>query len=223
MLSLVALFAAAIVRAEKSLPEMIDRVESCEAILQEFQSRPDSAIPANVLRRAKALIILNQFKAGLFLGVKDGYGVILVRKPQGGWSLPVLLRAGEASLGLQIGANSFESIYVITDESVPKLLFKQRFNLGVDAKAVAGPRAASKESFNEEILKTPILAYTKSVGLYAGATVKAGHLSRDDEANFILYNTRYTIPELLYGDFIPPQQVPLAARNLMSDVQRYAP
>lgn len=220
MLSLVALFAAASVRAEKSRADAIERVESCEAILQEFQRRPETAIPPQVLQRAKALIILNQFKAGVLLGVKDGYGVIMVRRLDNSWSIPVLLRAGEASLGLQLGANAVESIYVINDPNIPRALFKQRFNIGVDAKAVAGPKAAQKEAYNEAILSAPILAYTKSVGLYAGATVKAGHVSRDDTANFVLYNTRYTMPELLYGDFVQPVQEVLPLMHLM---QRIAP
>jgi lipid-binding SYLF domain-containing protein len=220
MLSLVALFAAAVVRAEKSRPDAVERVESCEAVLQDFQYHPETAIPANVLQRAKALIILNQFKAGFLLGVKDGYGVILVRRADNTWSVPVLIRAGEASLGIQVGANAVESVYVITDANIPKLLFKGRFNLGADAKAVAGPHAASKERYNEEILKAPILVYTKSVGLFAGATVKAGHISRDDEANFALYRTRYTMPELLYGDFVPP--VP-EVQPLLHLVQKIAP
>ena len=90
------------------------------------------------------------------------------------------MRAGEASFGLQLGANSVESIYVVTDANIPKALFKQRFNLGVDAKAIAGPHEASKERYNEEILRAPLIAYTRSVGAYAGATVKAGYISRDD-------------------------------------------
>lgn len=220
MLSLVALFAAAIVRAETSRADVIDRVESCEAILQEFQGRPEMAIPPTVLQRAKAIIILNQFKAGFFLGVKDGYGVIMVRKADNSWSLPVLLRAGEASLGLQVGANSVESIYIITDANIPRQLYKQRFNIGVDAKAVAGPRASVKEKFNHEILNAPILAYTKSTGLFAGATIKAGHIARDDSANFLLYNTRYTMPELLYGDFVQPVPEVVPLMNL---VRRIAP
>lgn len=220
MLSLVALFSAAVVRAERTHADAVTRVESCEAILQDFQRRPETALPANVLQRAKALIILNQFKAGFFLGVKDGYGVIMVRRPDNTWSIPVLIRAGEASLGLQLGANELESIYVITDPSIPRLLFKGRFNLGVDAKAIAGPHEASKERYNEAILKAPILAYTKTVGLFVGATVKAGYLSRDDEANFVLYNTRYTMPELLYGDFVPPAPEVLPLMHL---VQRIAP
>lgn len=218
--SLLALFSAAIVRADASRADLVDRVETCEAILQEFQARSDTAIPAAVLQKARALIIVNQFKAGFLFGVKDGYGVIMVKKPNGRWSLPVLISAGEASLGLQIGANSIESIYVITDDATPRMLFNHRFNVGVDAKAVAGPKAAEAQKLNEDILKTPMLVYTKSAGLYAGATVKAGHLSRNDSANALLYSTRYTMPELLYSDWVKPapEVVPL-----MELVQRIAP
>ena len=220
VLSILALFGTAAVRAEASRAELVDRVETCEAILQEFQSRPDTAVPAAVLQKARALIIVNQFKAGLFFGIKDGYGVILVKKPNGRWSLPVLVSAGEASLGLQVGATAVETIYVITDENTPRLLFNQRFNVGVDAKAIAGPKEAEAEHYNAEILSTPMLVYTKVAGLYAGATIKAGHLSRNDAANALLYNTRYTMPELLYSDWVTP--VP-EVQPLMALVQRLAP
>ena len=208
LLSLIALLGATSARAEATRADLVARVETCEAIIQEFQRRPETRISAEALKAAKGIIILSQFKAGLVLGVKDGFGVIMVKKPSGEWSLPVLLNAGEASLGLQLGAKADESVFIITDEKTPRMLFKQRFNLGVDAKAVAGPKAAEKETYNVDILKTPLLAYTKSVGLFAGATVKAGHLSRNDSANFILYNTGYTLPELLYSDWVtPPDEV----------------
>jgi lipid-binding SYLF domain-containing protein len=220
VLSLLALFSAAFVRAEATRADLVDRVETCEAILQEFQSRSDTAVPAAVLQRARALIIVNQFKAGFLFGIKDGYGVIMVKKPNGRWSLPVLVSAGEMSLGLQVGANSLETIYVITDDATPRLLFNHRFNVGVDAKAVAGPKAAEAERYNAEILRTPMLVYTKAAGLYAGATIKAGHLSRNDSANALLYNTRYTMPELLYSDWVKPAP---EVEPLMALVQRLAP
>ncbi|MDO8541926.1 MAG: lipid-binding SYLF domain-containing protein [Opitutaceae bacterium] len=220
LLSVLALFAGASARAEPTRAALVDRVQSCEAILQEFQTHTNTAIPPQVWQRAKAVLILNQFKAGLFLGIKDGYGVIMVRRPNGRWSVPVLINAGEASLGFQLGAKSIESVFIITDESTPRQLFKNRFNIGVDAKAVAGPKAAEVERNREEILKTPLLAYTKTTGLYAGATVKAGHISRNDQANFTLYNTRYTLPELLYSDWVQP--VP-EVQPLMNLVQKLAP
>lgn len=223
MLSLVALFGVAMARAETSRSEAVTRVESCEAILQEFQSRPETRIPANVLQRAKALIILNQFRAGFFFGIKDGYGVIMVRRADNSWSVPVLLRAGEASFGLQVGANSVETIYVVTDASIPKVLFKERFNIGADAKAVIGPHEASKERYNEELLRAPLLAYTRTVGAFVGASVKAGYISRDDETNMLLYHTQYKLPELLYGDFVQPATAAPEVLPLMGLVRRLAP
>jgi lipid-binding SYLF domain-containing protein len=199
----------------------VARIESCEAILQEFQAKSNLRPSPEAWRSAKALLILNQFKAGLLLGVQDGYGLIMV-KDKGRWSIPVLINAGEASFGLQLGAKSVESIFIITDENTPRMLFKNRFNIGVDAKAVAGPKAAEAERNNEEIMKTPLLAYIKSVGLYAGATVKAGHISRNDQANFILYNTRYTLPELLYSDWVSPDAAP-EVKPLMELVKKLSP
>jgi lipid-binding SYLF domain-containing protein len=219
-LSLVALIGVSFARAEPTRADLVARVESCEAILEEFQYRPATRPSPEAWKRAKAVVIINQFKAGFLLGVKDGYGVVMVKKPDGLWSIPVLINAGEASIGFQLGAKTVEGLFIITDEETPRKLFSNRFNIGVDAKAVAGPKAAEKESNNKEILNTPVLAYTKSVGLYAGATVKAGHISRNDQANFVLYNTRYTMPELLYSDWVQP---PPEVQPLMKLVQKLAP
>jgi lipid-binding SYLF domain-containing protein len=221
LLSFAALFGASLLRAEPTRADIVSRVQSCEAILQEFNARKQIGPSPAAWSKAKGLLILNQFKAGLLLGVKDGYGIIMV-KNNGRWSIPVLINAGEASLGFQLGASSVDSVFIITDENTPKMLFKNRFNIGVDAKAVAGPKAAEAQRNNEEILKTPLLAYTRSVGLYAGATVKAGHISRNDTANFLLYNTRYTLPELLYSDWVSADAAP-EVKPLMALVQSLAP
>lgn len=206
--------------AEPKRSDMVVHVESCEAILQEFMSDPSSAIPPAVWRQAKGLVIINQFKAGFLFGVKAGYGVIMVKKPDGRWSLPVLLSASEASLGLQLGAKSVETVLILTDDQTPRLLFSKRFNIGVDAKAVAGPSAAGVERNKGAIEKAPVLVYSKSAGLFAGATIKAGYLARDDDANFVLYSTTYTLPELLYSDWVQP---PSEVQPLMAYVQRLAP
>lgn len=222
LLSLLALFGASVPAHAAPLKrtDLVTRVETCEAILQEFQADPATAIPASILRQAKAIIIVNQFKAGFVLGFKDGYGVILVRQANGSWSLPVLLNAGEASLGLQLGAKSIETIMVVTDEQTPRLLFNQRYNVGVDAKAVAGPKAAESERDNHPIIDAPVLVYTKSKGLYAGATVKGGYLARNDEVNYTLYNTQYTLPELLYSNWVTPPAEVQPLMHLVDSITR---
>ena len=109
---------------------------------------------------------------------------------------------------------------MITDDATPKLLFNRRFNVGVDAKAVAGPKVAEKESNAEPIIAAPVLVYSKAVGLYAGATIKSGQLARSDDVNFVLYNTKYTMPELLYSDWVQP---PREVQPLMAYLQKIAP
>ncbi|MEO7599520.1 MAG: lipid-binding SYLF domain-containing protein [Opitutus sp.] len=222
LLSLLALISATSTHAANPTPnrrELVTRIESCEAILQEFMANPATAIPPSVLQQARALVIVNQFKAGFFLGIKDGYGVILVKQANGSWSVPVILAAGEASVGFQVGAKAVETIMVITDDQTPRLLFHQRFNVGVDAKAVAGPKFADSEKDNHPIM-APVLIYTKSRGLFAGATVKTGYISRNDEANFVLYDTEYTLPELLYSTWVKPPEEVVPLMNL---VKKLAP
>jgi len=206
--------------AKLTRAECVTRVETCEAILREFQADPSLAIPAGVLQKARAIVVVNQFKAGFLFGVKDGYGVVLVKRPNGGWSIPALIAAGEASFGLQAGAKTIETVMIITDDQTPRLLFKERFNVGVDAKAVAGPRAAEAQRENHAIVDAPVLVYSRTKGLYAGATVKAGYLTRSDNANFVLYNTQYTLPELLYSDWVQPIG---EVRPLMDFVRQIAP
>jgi lipid-binding SYLF domain-containing protein len=222
-LSLIAILGAAQARAgDANTPrsDLVVRVETCEAILREFMSTPKYAIPPVVWQQARGLVILSQFKAGFIFGVKGGYGVIMVKKADGHWSLPVLIDASEASLGFQVGAKDVDTVFILTDDATPRLLFTNRFNIGVDAKAVIGPTSAETESDATKTFIAAVLVYARSVGLFAGATVKAGHIERNDTANFTLYNTSYTMPELLYSDWVTP---PPEVQPLMSYVQQLAP
>jgi lipid-binding SYLF domain-containing protein len=206
-------------RARDARDDLAAHLRDCEAIVRDFQSDPDTAIPPNVLASAHALVIVHQIKASFLLGFQGGYAVAFVKKHDGHWSVPGFMRAGEASIGLQAGGKVNDLVYVITDDATAHNLLQTRFNVGVDAKAVAGPHAKEAES-SSEILKTPVLIYSKSVGLYAGATLKGGYLTRDDEANQLFYNTKYGLPEILYSDWVQP--VP-EALPLMNYVQQLVP
>jgi SH3 domain-containing YSC84-like protein 1 len=220
---LIALASALVSRADSDDDRyrFIDRVETCEAILREFQADPARAIPSEVLHNAKAIVITSQFKAGFIIGLQEGYGTILVKKPNGQWSIPVVIRAGETSLGLQLGGSRLESVYVIMNEETPRQLFKGRFNIGVDASAVAGPHAAEVEKSNQKLLNVPVLVYTNEKGVYAGATVKSGYISRSDAVNRAFYAVDYDLPELLYGNFVNP--IPGYVRPLVEYVTQLSP
>ncbi len=214
-LLVVALVSIPLLSAGDERKKLVTQIGSCEAILQEFQADPATAIPAEVLQKAKALVIVNEFQAGFILGAKGGYGVALVRRENGSWSVPTFLDAGEASLGIQLGAKSVNTIYVINDEVGVRLLYKARFNFGADAAAVAGPRAADVQEATQ-IIKAPVFVYQKGSGLFAGAKVKTGWLSADNDSNRVYYQTLRTMPELLFADWVKPPQ---EAADLMIDVR----
>ena len=199
----------------------VSRVETCEAILREFQASPATAIPDDVLKSAKAIVITNQVKGGALLGIKAGYGTIMVKKPNGRWSIPVLVKAGDISLGLQLGGSALNTIYLIMNEDTPRQLFLGRANIAIDAQAVAGPHVSEKEGVNHPLITAPVLVYSKKKGLYAGATIKTGFLSRSDGINRAFYDVAYDLPELLYGDFVNP--VPAEVKPLMDYVTQLSP
>jgi len=219
-LALTFMVTALAVQAGRSLPrkDYVTRVESCEAIIREFQYDPTTRIPAEVLQAAETIVIINQFKAGFIFGVKDGYAVALSKRADGSWSLPAFMNAGEMSFGLQIGANAVETVLIITDKSVTPLLYKRKFNIGVDAKAVAGPRVAEAEKVTKILKEAPILVYTKKKGLYAGATVKTGWIAANNQGNRAYYETRYSLPEILLGDWVPSQPEVEPLRNFIAQI-----
>ncbi|MEI6106048.1 MAG: lipid-binding SYLF domain-containing protein [Opitutae bacterium] len=201
-----------------SRSSIVERLDSCEAILQDLQGNVKTAIPADVLHRAKALVIINQFQAGFIFGIKDGYAVALVRRPNGKWSVPAFFRAGELSIGLQAGGKSINGVYVLMDDATVRLLLKNRMNLGAEAKAVAGIRAAESDTVAAKLRsQANVLVYTSTEGLFLGASIKTGYMSPHEEANQMFYNSSNRLPELLFSDWVTP---PSEARFLMDYVTR---
>jgi len=220
---LLLLAATASLRAEnsKDYTRFVKRMETCEAILREFQADPARAIPADILRNAKALVITSQYMGGLIVGFQEGFGTVMVKKTDGHWSIPVVVRAGEASVGIQLGGSRIESIYVIMDEQTPRLLFEGRFNIGLSAGAIYGSGALKSEASNQELVKVSVLAYTNQKGLFAGAAVKSGYITRSDAVNRAFYGLDYDLPELLYGNFVNP--IPADVKPLMDYVTQLSP
>lgn len=218
LLCLSALLASAHAAGGLTRQAVITQLDSCEAILQEIQGNVKTAIPTEVLRRAKGIIIVNQFQGSFIFGIKDGYGVALVRRPNGKWSVPAFLKAGEVSLGLQAGAKAINAVYVLLDDNTARLLFRNRMNLGAEAKVAAGIRAAEREALSRPLPgDANVLVYSTVEGLYLGAAIKTGYLSPNQKANELFYNNNHRMPELLYSDWTTP---PEDARFLMDYVTR---
>jgi len=184
---------------------VVTELDSCEAIIREMQGNYKTAIPADYLRKARGIIIINQFQGSFIVGIKDGYGVALVRRANGKWSVPAFLKAGEFSVGFQAGGRAINAVYLLMDDDSARLLFKNRMNLGAEAHVAAGIRAADSEAVTKPLpINTNVLVYSTTEGLFAGAAVKTGYITPHEPANELFYNSKNRMPELLYSDWVTP-------------------
>jgi len=102
------LLAASAVAVEKA--ELDSRISTLTAKLVAMQQKPDKRIPAENLRKAQGIALLDRTKAGFLFAYQGGSGIAMVKDPKSGkWGPIAFLAASEASLGFQIGDGAIEN------------------------------------------------------------------------------------------------------------------
>ncbi len=180
-----------------NVPSLDKRINHARKYLLEKQSDDATRIPDAILNEAKAIIFIEQFKAGFILGIKGGKGIAMARNKKGKWSAPAFYEVVGGSAGLQIGGELRNMILVIMDEQALSML-EDKFEIGVDIAAAAGPIGNGADlNFN----RAPILVYSSSKGLFAGAAFQGGMLGPDNASNRLFYNNpKITAHDILFED-----------------------
>ena len=81
--------AIAVTRADQTNVDVVDRLQSSTATIQQIVDAPDKGIPDEVLKGAKCIAIVpSMLKGGFIFGAKHGRGVSTCRLPNGQWSAP---------------------------------------------------------------------------------------------------------------------------------------
>ncbi len=203
-----------------SLEDLNEKVTECTRILEARMGRTGKAIPAVVLQRAKGILIVHQWKAGLILGVSEGYGVGLVRQPDGKWSPPAFYTMDSGSAGVQIGARTSSSVVILLKDSALEVLHRERWDFGVVGVVAAGPTGGNPP---EHLLKNAaVLVYEEiESGAEVGLSLKTEILRTDNAANRVYYaNAGISAPHVLFDQKF---EVPENARKLVKMLNRYQP
>lgn len=200
--------------SKKSLTQ---RIKLAEKLLESFITSPDKQIPAELFRRADAVIFLKQYKGGFILGGKGGNGIVIAKdRETGEWSPPAFVANAEGSFGFQIGGQSIEAILLIMNKEGLDLLLKSKIKIGVDLSAAAGPYG--REAGAKVGPGVGILIYSKAKGLYAGAAIEGGVLVSDKKANQIFYGKGITIRDILIRKSV---KMPEEAKKLIEKIKEY--
>jgi lipid-binding SYLF domain-containing protein len=205
----------------EGVDEQSKRIGESAAVLSEIMDAKDRSIPRDLLQKAHCVgIVPNLKRAGFIVGAKYGKGVITCRVNESsvGWSAPSTIRIEGGNIGLQIGLGETDVIFVVMDKKGEDALLRDKFTIGADATAMAGPVGRSTDAATDAMMRAEILAYSRSRGVFAGVTLDGATLRPDNDDNHKLYGFAATQGEILHGKIQPPA----SADELYGELNRFA-
>jgi len=176
------------------------RVGAAAVVLNEMREAPDKAIPRSIFDKAEAIAIFPSVKkAGFIVGGQWGRGVISVRDAQTRtWSSPAFLTLTGGSVGAQIGGTEIDLILVVMNRRGVERLLANEVKLGGEVSAAAGPVGRAAEASTDLQLRAEILSYSRSRGLFAGATVNGSAVKEDLDANTRYYGRALSSEDIVF-------------------------
>src|ERR1022692_4128742 len=183
-----------------------DRLDASADTLTDMMRASDKGIPQDLLNKARCVVVVpGMKKAGFIFGAKYGRGFAVCRRKGGsGWSAPAAMRVEGGSVGFQIGASETDVVLLVMNEGGMKHLLSDKFTLGGEASAAAGPVGRNATAQTDAQLNAEMLSYSRSRGLFAGISLEGATLRPDGETNRELYARDATNREILTGDFKTP-------------------
>lgn len=167
-------------------PPPSQTLKSATETLDELAAIPLKGIPPTLLADARGVAIIpNVIKAGLIFGGRGGHGVLLVRDRNGVWGEPVFINLGGASVGAQAGVEATDVVLVFrTQRGLDRLLEgKHKVTLGADASIAAGPLGRMASAATDASLRSEIVSYSRSRGLFAGVSLDGAAIYLDPPTN----------------------------------------
>jgi lipid-binding SYLF domain-containing protein len=216
----VGLVASSPVNAERkriTREDAVERLERSERFLDEIMDTEYNMIPRKLMRRAKGIIILRQYKFGFIFGAKGGHGIAMLKDADTGqWGPPSFITTGEGSIGFQIGGQSVDSVFLIMQEDGLDILRGSHFRIGGDVSVAAGPIGRNAEF--KVAPEVAILSYSKAKGLFAGISLEGGALWTDKDANEVFYGSRHEAEAILFENAV---SVPSEVGSLHDKLEAY--
>jgi len=198
----------------------VKRINASARVFREIMTTPDKGIPQELLESAKCIAIIpGEKQAAFIVGGQYGKGLATCRTPHG-WSAPVFLALGGGSVGFQIGGSSNDTVMVFTNDNGLKHLLSDKFKVGADASAAAGPKGRDAEADTDVAMRAEVLTYSRARGLFAGISLEGSTLRPDNDANERIYGKKIPSKEIVLHGAVP---VPPSAKLLIETLNKHSP
>jgi SH3 domain-containing YSC84-like protein 1 len=214
-----ALIGATQIRSQERETTPDKRLENATLSFREVMHEPDKDIPHDLFDKARCIVIIPGVKKAAFIvGGKYGRGFVSCRRGgEGRFGAPAAIRIEGGSYGLQIGGSSTDVFMLIMNESGMRKLLSDKFTIGGEAEAAAGPVGREASARTDVMLHAEILSWSRSRGLFAGLSLEGSTLRPDESENEKLYGRKISNQRILEGEI----GVPPAARPLIAELNRH--
>jgi len=178
--------------------ELDNRIRTLTEKFEEMQRDSDKSIPADELRQAQGIILLDRTKAGIVFAFQGGNGVALVKDAkQRSWNPAAFVSANEASLGFQVGGQQSFVVILLMDTNALQVLTQSKIKFGGEAGGTAGDVSGGEQtSFSKPV--GSVRVYADRIGVFGGAALKGDALRPDNKANKIYYGQFLTLREIVF-------------------------
>ena len=195
----------------------IGRVEKATRVFHEIMATPDKGIPQDLLEKAKCIAIIpGEEKLAFIFGGNYGKGLASCRTANG-WSAPMFVAVGGGSVGFQIGGSFTDVVMLFMNDHALQSLLSDKFKVGGDVTVAAGPVGRQASANTDLKLNAEILSYSRSKGVFAGASVDGAVVQADHSGDKAMYGSDVTHQEILRGGVVAPE----SARRLLEELGRY--
>lgn len=209
--------AVGVASADQTKTDVVERLQSSGTTIQQIIEAPDKGIPDEVLKGTKCIAVVPSMIKGAFIfGGKHGRGVATCRLPDGNWSAPAFFTITGGSWGAQIGVEDVQLIMMIMNDEGMKSLLHDKFQVGGNASAAAGPVGRHASAGTDWKAEAQILTYSRAHGLFAGIDLDGSWIEKDKASTQALYGRERTVTELLTGQVAAPE----SAEPFLAEVRR---
>ena len=216
---LLLLVSSAAIAADRG--DEVKRLQRATEVFQEMMKTPDKGIPQDLLDKSECIgVVPGLKKGGLGLGGKYGKGLVMCRKPDRSWTAPSFITIEGGSAGFQIGFEQIDLVMLIMNREGMNKLIGDKFTIGADASAAAGPVGRQSAAQTNIRLDAQILTYSRAKGLFAGISLDGATLRQDRDDNRDFYGKDIDARKILLEGTV---EMPAEARALASALSWQSP
>ena len=200
-----------------------DRLQNAGKVMHEILNVPDD-IPQDLIDKARCVVVMpSVLKAAFVVGGSYGRGTMVCRTGKdftGPWSAPAMYALEGGSVGLQIGGEATDFVFLVMNDRGAGSLLHTKVKLGADASIAAGPKGRLAAADTDAYMRAEVLSYSRARGVFAGISLEGSTLRPDEDANRKLYGNSTSAAKIITESDV---KAPSSAHDLIAALQNSSP